>query len=79
MNTDGLKKLRIFAASPSDVANERARLAAVVEDLKALAEYVGVTLELVDWRQVVPDLGRAEQVIFDQLKPDTWDLFIGIL
>jgi tetratricopeptide (TPR) repeat protein len=79
MKTDGLKKLRIFAASPSDVANERARLATVVEDLKALAEYVGVTLELVDWQQVVPDLGRAEQVILDQLKPDTWDLFIGIL
>jgi hypothetical protein len=79
MNTDSLKKLRIFAASPSDVANERARLATVVEDLKALAEHVGVTLELVDWRQVVADLGRPEQVILDQLKPDTWDLFIGIL
>jgi len=36
MDTDSLKKLRIFAASPRDVANERARLAAVVEDLKAL-------------------------------------------
>ena len=79
MNTDSLKKLRIFAASPSDVATERARLAKVVEELKELAEYVGVTLELVDWRQVVPDLGRPEQVILDQLKPDTWDLFIGIL
>jgi len=31
MNTDSLKKLRIFAASPSDVANERARLVAVTE------------------------------------------------
>ena len=73
------RKLRVFAASPSDMANERARLATVVEDLKTLAEYVGVTLELVNWRQVVPDLGRPEQVILDQLKPDTWDLFIGIL
>ncbi|TEU13362.1 MAG: tetratricopeptide repeat protein [Anaerolineales bacterium] len=79
MNTDSLKKLRIFAASPRDVANERARLATVVEDLKALAEHVGVTLELVDWRQVVAGLGRPEQIILDQLKPDTWDLFIGIL
>jgi tetratricopeptide (TPR) repeat protein len=79
MNTDSLKKLRIFAASPSDMANERARLATVIEDLKALAEHVGVTLELVDWRQVVPDLGRPEQIILDQLKPDTWDLFMGIL
>ncbi len=73
------RKLRVFAASPSDMANERARLATVVEGLKALAEYVGVTLELLDWRQVVPDLGRAEQIILDQLKPGAWDLFIGIL
>jgi len=79
MDTDSLKKLRIFAASPRDVANERARLVTVIEDLRALAEHVGVTLELMDWRQVVPDLGRPEQVILDQLKPDTWELFIGIL
>jgi hypothetical protein len=47
ISTDSLKKLRIFAASPSDVAKERARLATVIEDLEALAEYVGVTRELV--------------------------------
>ncbi len=75
----GLKKLRLFIASPSDMISERARLVVVVEDLKALAEHVGVTLDLLDWRQVIPDLGRAEQLILDQLQPDTWDIFIGIL
>jgi tetratricopeptide (TPR) repeat protein len=80
MNTNqSLKKLRLFAASPADVANERARLATVVEELRSLAEHVGVMLELVDWRKVVPDLKRPEQVILDQLQPTTWDLFIGIL
>lgn len=74
-----LKKLRLFIASPSDMLNERSRLVIVAEDLKALAEHVGVTLELLDWQQVIPDLGRAEQIILDQLKPDTWDVFIGIL
>jgi len=74
-----LRKLRIFVASPRDVADERASIATIIEDLKALAEYVGVTLELLDWRRVVPDLGRPEQVIIDQLKPTMWDLFIGIL
>ena len=73
------RKLRIFAASPANMANERARLMVVINELKALAEYIGVTLELVDWRQVVPDLGRPEQIILDQLKPDSWDVFIGIL
>jgi tetratricopeptide (TPR) repeat protein len=74
-----LRKLRIFAACPSNLAIERARLVMVVEDLKDLAEHVGVILESVDWRQVVPDLGRPQQIILDQLEPDTWDVFIGIL
>jgi len=79
MSADTLKKLRIFAASPSDVASERNRLAIVVEDLKPLAEHVGVALYLVDWRQAIPDMGRPEKVILDQIKPDSWDFFIGIL
>ena len=76
---ESLKKLRIFAASPSDVANERAKLETVVESLKPMADYLGLTLEVVDWRAVVPDAGRPQQVIFDQLKPTSWDIFIGIL
>ena len=27
----------------------------------------------------MPDAGRPQQVIFDQLKPTTWDIFVGIL
>ncbi|MDO9301609.1 MAG: tetratricopeptide repeat protein [Anaerolineales bacterium] len=74
-----LKKLRIFAASPSDVASERAKLETVVDSLKPIADYLGLTLEVVDWRAVVPDAGRPQQIIFDQLKPTSWDVFIGIL
>jgi len=76
---ESLKKLRIFVASPGDVANERAKLESVVDSLKPMADYLGLTLEVVDWRAVVPDTGRPQQVIFDQLKPTTWDIFIGIL
>ncbi len=72
-------KMRIFAASPSDMATERAKLSAIVDSLKPLAEDRGLMLEVVDWRIVVPDAGRPQQVIFDQLKPTTWDIFIGIL
>src|SRR5712692_7666665 len=72
-------KLRIFAASPSDVASERAKLSTVVENLKPLADNLGLVLEVVDWRAVVPDAGRPQQIIFDQLKPTTWDIFVGIL
>ena len=44
-----------------------------------MADYLGLTLEVVDWRAVVPDAGRPQQIIFDQLKSTTWDIFIGIL
>jgi hypothetical protein len=64
-----LKRLRIFAASPSDVASERAKLETVVEMLKPMAGHLGLMLEVVDWREVVPDAGRPQQIIFDQLKP----------
>ena len=36
-------------------------------------------LEGVTWRDVVPDAGRPQQIIFDQLKPTQWDIFVGIL
>ncbi|MBI3732484.1 MAG: hypothetical protein HY259_03385, partial [Chloroflexi bacterium] len=74
-----LQKLRVFVAFPSDVATERARLGTVIEELKPFAEMVGVALELLDWQGVIPDLGNAEDVILEQLKPTTWDVFIGIL
>jgi tetratricopeptide (TPR) repeat protein len=79
MSPDTLKKLRIFVASPSDVASERAKVETVAAALKPMADYLGLALEVSDWRKVVPDMGRPQQVIFDQLLPTSWDVFIGIL
>jgi hypothetical protein len=73
------KSLRIFAASPSDVASERAKVESVAVMLKPLAENLGIVINVVDWRAVVPDMGRPEQAILDQLKPSSWDVFVGIL
>jgi tetratricopeptide (TPR) repeat protein len=74
-----MQRLRIFAASTSDTATERAKVATVAAMLKPLADYLGIALDVVDWRSVVPDMGRPEQVILDQLKPTEWDIFLGIL
>lgn len=76
---ESLKKLRIFAASPSDVASERAKLETVSVLLKPITDYLGLIIEVLDWRTVVPDAGRPQQIIFDQLRPTSWDIFIGIL
>jgi len=72
-------KLRIFAASPSDMSTERAKVETVAAMLKPLADNLGIALEVVDWRAVVPEMGRPEQVILNQLQPTLWDVFIGIL
>ncbi|MEK6299080.1 MAG: tetratricopeptide repeat protein [Acidobacteriota bacterium] len=74
-----MKKLRIFAASPSDMTTERGKVQTVADMLKPLADNLDIVLDVVDWRAVVPDMGRPEQVILDQLKPTAWDVFIGIL
>jgi tetratricopeptide (TPR) repeat protein len=74
-----MKKLRLFAASPSDVAIERAKVETVADILKPLADSLGIVLEVVDWRKAVPDMGRPQQAIFDQLEPTAWDAFLGIL
>ncbi len=74
-----MKKLRIFAASPSDTAVERAKVETVAALLEPLADSLGIVLKVDDWRKVVPDMGRPQQVIFNQLKPTSWDVFIGIL
>jgi hypothetical protein len=73
------RKVRIFVAAPADVATERVKVHTVVDSLSSLAEHVGVAMEVLDWHQVVPDIGRPQQVIFEQLQPTEWDIFIGIL
>lgn len=75
-----LKVIRVFAASPGDVAEERQRLARVITRLNdQLADATGIRLELKEWRQVAPGMGRPEDVILDQLPVETWDVFLGLL
>lgn len=74
-----MKRLRIFTASPSDMATERAMVETVVSTLKPTADELNVVVDVTDFRTAVPDMGRPEDVIFKSLKPTTWDVFIGIL
>src|SRR5215216_6677017 len=80
MPKDGFKKLNVFLASPSDVATEKARLISIVEQLNhGLADNLGIILEVKEWSQVIPSMGRGQKVIFDQLPVEQWDIMIGIL
>jgi hypothetical protein len=73
------RKLRVFVACPADVEDEKKRLGKVIESLQFDAAGHGFFFELVEWRQCVPDLGVPQEIIFDQLNPEAWDIFIGIL
>lgn len=72
-------KLRIFISSTADMAAERAKVETVVSSLEMLADRLDIVLQIDDWRAVVPNIKRPEQIILDQLKPTSWDIFIGIL
>jgi len=82
MSSESYRKLlRIFVASPGDVAEERVRLKKVVDGLnqpKKLADRLGLRLQLLDWH-VPPGMGRPQGVILEQRPVEEWDIFIGIL
>jgi len=72
-----LDPIRIFVASPTGLGEERRRLSDVVQYLGQLLD---LQLEILDWRkQAPPDAGRPEEVILRHIKPETWDVFVGIL
>lgn len=82
MSAKHYKKLRIFVASPGDVTAERERVHAVTAELNRkgnVADQLGLILEVLDWRDVSPKMGRPEQVTLDELKVEQWDIFVGIL
>ncbi len=73
-------KLRVFLASPSDVPDERKRVARIIDAMnKAEARTHGIALALLKWEDTAPGMGRPEQVLLDQLAPEKWDIFIGVL
>lgn len=75
--------LRVFVASPSDVKDERDRLVRVIDDLNqpgGAAYAANLRLDCERWEtHIAPDVGRPQQIVFDQRSPEEWDIFIGIL
>ena len=74
-----MERLRVFVASPGDVAAERDHVQAVADELnRGIAAQAGFVLEVVRWEtHARPDMGRAEQSILDQV--GQYDLFVGIM
>ena len=74
-----VRQIRLFLSSPGDVEPERAKVRTVVEQVnRMLGDTLGIVLEVVDWKtHVVPDMGRPQEVINQQV--GDYDIFVGIL
>jgi hypothetical protein len=74
-----LERLRLFVASPSDVAVERSLVPQLAEELnRGVAADAGYILEVVRWEtHATPDMGRPQQLILNQI--GEYDIFIGIM
>jgi hypothetical protein len=73
--------LRVFVASPDDVAEERALLADVISELNTTwSRNLGISLELVKWEtHAYPGVGSDPQAIINEQLADDYDIFIGIM
>ena len=73
--------LKVFAASPHDVAEEREVLEEIVSGLNvSWADTHGIRLDLVRWEtHVVPGVGDNVQDVINEQISDSYDIFLGIM
>lgn len=73
--------IRVFVASPSDVADERDALRNVVDELNVtLGDANNIRLELIRWEtHVRPGFGKDAQDVINKQIGDNYDIFIGIM
>lgn len=73
--------LRVFVASPNDVAEEREALEEVIRELNiVLSRKHGIQLDLVKWEtHAYPSFGEDAQSVINEQIADDYDIFIGIL
>lgn len=72
-------KVRVFIASPGDVAFERSELAKVIEELNTtIGPHKNIVLELVRWEtHCNPSMGRPQGVINTQI--GKYNIFVGVM
>ena len=76
-----MRVIHIFLASANDMLKYRNCTEQVIDELnQSLAPHFNVRLELFRWeKNVTPQLGRPQQIIFEQADFEKIDIFIGIL
>ncbi len=74
------QNVRVFIASPGDVAKEREYLRVVADKInQSIAHEWGFHLEIVGWEtNVIPDMGERPQSIINK-QIGSYDIFVGIM
>jgi hypothetical protein len=73
--------LRVFAAFPSDLAEEVAVLASVIDELNStVARETGKRLELLTWKtHATPGVSTDPQAVINECVDGRYDVFVGLL
>lgn len=75
---DTKKHIRVFLASPGDLQDERVAAKAMVDHINKMhSDFDGYHVDLVGWEDTLPQYGRAQAVINQDL--ETCELFVGML
>jgi hypothetical protein len=76
--TDTRKILKIFLASPGDLADERRAAKLVVDEINGqFANALGYHVELVGWEDTISGFGRPQSIINGEL--EQCEFFIGLM
>jgi len=73
--------LRVFVASPDDLAEERKTLESVIQELNITwSKNSGIRFELVGWEtHTYPSVGLDAQAVINEQIGDDYDIFVGII
>jgi len=72
--------LRVFIASPRDVAEERKALESIITELNLMWKTKEIRLELIMWEtHAAPGFSSDAQAVINEQIADDYDIFVGVL
>lgn len=76
-----MMQIRVFLASSNDMMKYREMAQRIIDEInQSIGEHFGFSVQLFRWeKNVIPDMGRPQSIIFDQSGFDDIDIFVGIL
>ena len=76
-----MKRIKVFLASGNDMIKYRDAAEKIVDEInESIGEHFGFSVFLFRWeKHIIPEMGRPQELIFNQSEFDTIDIFVGII